>query len=168
MINFSKQLGVVTTAIALTSATVGVLPAAAEQIIKHEFSGTLELLSSSRFFSSEPPPPTRNYEGLVEYTNQGALLSWFLDVEGLSRQGFERAELWLFCSTITSPTITSPTITLVPINPPPPRPFLSGTSFITFNPSPITFDATRSGVGTANINPIVQQFQRDLDDARIR
>ncbi|OLT61428.1 hypothetical protein [Moorena bouillonii] len=79
MINFSKQLGVVTTAIALTSATVGVLPAAAFQIIKHEFSGTLELLYYPSFFSSEPPFPTINYEGFVEYTTEGELLSLFLD-----------------------------------------------------------------------------------------
>ena len=100
MINFSKQLGVVTTAIALTSATFGVLPAAAYQIIKHEFSGELQLFYSSIFhqpildepiFFDEPipiidftfiefPRQTRDYEGFVEYTPEGELLSWFLDV----------------------------------------------------------------------------------------
>ncbi|NEO11451.1 MULTISPECIES: PEP-CTERM sorting domain-containing protein [unclassified Moorena] len=123
MINFSKQLGVVTTAIALTSATVGVLPAAAFQIIKHEFSGTLELLSSPSFLSPEPPPPTRDYEGFVEYNTQGVLLSWFLDVEGLARQGFERRPFVLSCSTITSPSITSLTITFIRRNPPDRPPF---------------------------------------------
>ncbi|NEP28158.1 hypothetical protein [Moorena sp. SIO3I6] len=82
MINFSKHNGVVTTAIALISATIGVLPAAAEQIINQEFSGELEL---SDFFSflPEPPPQTRNYEGFVEYNTEGELLSWSLDVEDL-------------------------------------------------------------------------------------
>ncbi|NEO72865.1 hypothetical protein [Moorena sp. SIO3H5] len=101
MINFSKQLGVVTTAIAVTSVTVGVLPAAAFQIIKHEFSGTLELLSYYRIFDpiifdpiifdpiifdpiiDEPfiefVPQTINYEGFVEYTTEGELLSLFLN-----------------------------------------------------------------------------------------
>ena len=134
MINFSKQLGVVTTAIALTSATVGVLPAAAYQIIKHEFSGTLELLSFLSFLN--PPPQTIDYEGFVEYTTQGELLSWCLDLEGSSRLGgIERECLFLsgaidpisVFTTVDSdiiplePLPSSPTITLVPIisNPPP-------------------------------------------------
>ena len=91
MINFSKQLGVVTTAIALTSATVGVLPAAAFQIIKHEFSGTLELLSYPIIYHDiifdfiiddpfiELGLQTIDYEGFVEYTTEGELLSLFLD-----------------------------------------------------------------------------------------
>ncbi|NEP52265.1 MAG: PEP-CTERM sorting domain-containing protein [Moorea sp. SIO3C2] len=104
MINFSKQLGVVTTAIALTSATVGVLPAAAFQIIKHEFSGELELLSSPRFGlpsifildessgTLEPFSQTKDYEGFVEYTTEGELLSWSLDVEDSSRLGSDTLE----------------------------------------------------------------------------
>ena len=135
MINFSKELGVVTTAIALTSATIGVLPAAAFQIIKHEFSGTLELLYSSITYEpiiddyifediiSEPiifepiiddpiwwsinfvpidvpfiefPRQTRDYEGFVEYTTEGELLSWFLDVEGSSQLGSDRLKLFRF------------------------------------------------------------------------
>ncbi|OLT61427.1 hypothetical protein [Moorena bouillonii] len=157
MINFSKQLGVVTTAIALTSATVGVLPAAAFQIIKHEFSGTLELLSSPIIdepiidepipiidepipIIDEPPPQTIDYDGFVEYNTEGELLSWFLDVEGLSGLGFESGELWPYCSTITSPTITSPTITsptitFSPINPSP-SPFLSIITLCMFKATP--------------------------------
>ena len=118
MINFSKQLGVITTAIALTSATVAVLPAAAEQIINQEFSGELEL-SDFPSFLPEPPPETRDYEGFVEYTTQGELLSWFLDLEGSFPRSFERGELWISCYTITSPTIIYPTITVSSINPPP-------------------------------------------------
>ncbi|NET64761.1 MAG: PEP-CTERM sorting domain-containing protein [Moorea sp. SIO1G6] len=103
MINFYKQLGVVTTAIALTCATVGVLPAAAFQIIKHEFSGELELLSSRFGLPSifildessgtlEPFSQTKDYEGFVEYTTEGELLSWSLDVEDSSRLGSDTLE----------------------------------------------------------------------------
>ncbi|NEO11452.1 MULTISPECIES: hypothetical protein [unclassified Moorena] len=130
MINFSKQLGVVTTAIALTSATLGVLPAAAFQIIKHEFSGTLEFLSYSIFpdptwrsispftridvtLIEESIPKAKDYEGFVEYTTEGELLSWFLDVEASLPRGSDTLE-----PLPSSPTITSPTITLVPIDPP--------------------------------------------------
>ncbi|WP_424102257.1 hypothetical protein [Moorena producens] len=161
MINFSKHNGVVTTAIALTSATVGVLPAAAFQIIKHEFSGTLELLSSPIIDEPiidepiifepipiidepgvEPPPQTRDYDGFIEYNTEGELLSWFLDVEGLARQGFERGELWPYCSTITSPTITSPTINFSPINPSP-SPFLSIIPLCMFKATPDSWTLDR-------------------------
>jgi len=134
LINFSKQLGVVTTAIALTSATVGVFPAAAFQIIKHEFSGTLELLSSPIIYEPtwlsiipftpidfpliELIPKTKDYEGFVEYTTEGELLSWFFDVEGSLPRGSDTLEPLPSSPTITSPTITSSTITLVPIDPP--------------------------------------------------
>ena len=160
MINFSKHNGVVTTAIALTSATVGVLPAAAFQIIlpaapfqiiKHEFSGTLELLSYSIFpdptwrsispftrinvtLIEESIPKAKDYEGFVEYTTEGELLSWFLDVEGSLPRGSDTLEPFPSSPTITSPTITSPTITLLPIDPPRIFPCFSGTSFIRFGP----------------------------------
>ncbi|NES43984.1 hypothetical protein [Moorena sp. SIO2C4] len=149
MINFSKQLGVVTTAIALTSATVGVLPAAAFQIIKHEFSGTLEFSDFLSLFP-EPSPPTINYEGLVQYTNQGELLFWCLDLEGSSRLGgVERQCLFLSAAidpisvftTVGSDIITleplpySPTIPFVPINPDP-RPFPPRIPFTTFKATP--------------------------------
>ncbi|NEN95886.1 MAG: hypothetical protein F6K50_10205 [Moorea sp. SIO3I7] len=86
MTNIYHQLALVTTAVALTSATVAVLPAAAEQIINQEFSGELEL-SDFPSFLPEPPPKTRDYEGFVEYNPEGELLSWFLDVEGLEQVG---------------------------------------------------------------------------------
>ncbi|NEP28159.1 PEP-CTERM sorting domain-containing protein [Moorena sp. SIO3I6] len=158
MINFSKHNGVVTTAIALSSATVGVLPAAAFQIIKHEFSGTLELLSYSIIYEPiiyEPTwlsispfpridvtlieefiPKTKDYEGFVEYTTEGELLSWFLDVEGSLPLGSDTLEPFPSSPTITSPTITSSTITLVPIDPPPIIPCFSIDPCIPVDPRP--------------------------------
>ncbi|NEO42086.1 MAG: PEP-CTERM sorting domain-containing protein [Moorea sp. SIOASIH] len=86
MTNLSTQFALVTTAVALTSATIGVLPAAAEQVINQEFSGELQL-SDFPDFLPEPPPQTRDYQGFVEYNTEGELLSWFLDVEGLEQVG---------------------------------------------------------------------------------
>ncbi|NEQ11046.1 MAG: hypothetical protein F6K37_35605, partial [Moorea sp. SIO4E2] len=116
MTNLSHQFALVTTAVALTSATVAVLPAAAEQIINQEFSGELEL-SDFPDFLPEPPPETRDYEGFVEYNTEGELLSWFLDVEGLEQVG----------SDITLEPLPSPFPSPLPV---PPRNFIT------------TFDAT--------------------------
>ncbi|WP_424102258.1 hypothetical protein [Moorena producens] len=134
MINFSKHNGVVTTAIALTCATVGVLPAAAFQIIKHEFSGTLELLSYSiiDFPVIEFYRKTTDYEAFVEYTTEGELLSWFLDLEGSSQLG--------------SDTLDPLPLDLLPLDPLPLDPYYPIT-VTTFEATPDSWTLNRRDFG---------------------